>query len=114
MLNDEQFRLLLDAVPNGMMVTDEAGVITFVNSEIQKMFGYSREELIGRGVEGLIPERFHAAHPGMRRHFAKSPQSQPMDRGATSSECTRTPPNFRSRSGSIRFAPASGFLSSPR
>jgi PAS domain-containing protein len=34
MLNDEQFRLLVDAVPNGMMVTDEAGVITFVNSEI--------------------------------------------------------------------------------
>jgi PAS domain S-box-containing protein len=51
MLNDEQFRLLLDAVPNGMMVTDEAGVITFVNSEIEKMFGYSRHELIGRGVE---------------------------------------------------------------
>ena len=76
--NDEQFRLLLDAVPNGMMVTDEAGVITFVNSEIEKMLDYSREELTGRGVEVLIPERFRAAHPGLRHHFAKSPQPRPM------------------------------------
>jgi PAS domain S-box-containing protein len=81
MFNDEQFRLLLDAVPNGMMATDEAGVITFVNSEIEKMFGYSREELIGRGVEVLIPERFRAAHPGLRHHFAKSPQLRPMGQG---------------------------------
>ena len=66
MFDDEQFLLLLDAVPNGMLVSDEAGIITFVNSQIEKMFGYSREELIGRGVEVLIPARFRAAHPGLR------------------------------------------------
>jgi PAS domain S-box-containing protein len=68
-------------VPNGMMVTDEAGVITFANSQIEEMFGYSREELIGRSVEVLIPERFRAAHPGLRHHFTKSAQTRPMGQG---------------------------------
>jgi len=71
MFNDEQLRLILDAVPDGMMVTDERGVIVFVNSHIEQMFGYPREELIGRDVEVLIPERFRAAHPGLRGHFSK-------------------------------------------
>jgi PAS domain S-box-containing protein len=43
MFNDEQFRLVLDAVPNGMMVTDEGGVIVFAYSQIERMFGYLRE-----------------------------------------------------------------------
>ena len=81
MFNDEQFRLLLDAMPNGMVVTDEAGVITFVNSEIEKMFGYTREELSGRGVEVLIPERFRAGHPDLRDRFVKSPQPRPLGQG---------------------------------
>lgn len=108
MLNDEQFRLLLDAVPNGMMVTDEAGVITFVNSEIEKMFGYSREELIGRGLEVLIPERFRAAHPGLRRHLAKSPQSRPMGQGrdlfGLRKKRHRIPGRDRAQSVSLRRA----------
>ena len=81
MFNDEQFRLILDAVPNGMMVTDERGVIVFVNSHIEQMFGYSREELIGRDVEALIPERFRAAHPGLRGHFSNRPQPRAMGQG---------------------------------
>ena len=76
-----KLRLILDAVPNGMMVIDERGVIVFVNSHIEQMFGYSREELIGRDVEALIPERFRAAHPGLRRHYANRPQPRPMGQG---------------------------------
>src|SRR5271166_1744150 len=81
MYSDEQFRLLLDAVPNGMMVTDEAGVITFVNFEIEKMFGYAREELIGRSVEVLVPKRFQGAHPTFRARFAKQPETRAMGQG---------------------------------
>lgn len=81
MFNDEQFRVVFEAVPNGMMVTDHEGVIVFVNSQIEQMFGYSRDELIGRSVETLIPERFRAAHPGLRGHFAKTPQTRPMGLG---------------------------------
>jgi PAS domain S-box-containing protein len=76
-----KLRLILDAVPNGMMVIDERGVIVFVNSHIEQMFGYLREELIGRDVEALIPERFRAAHPGLRRHYANRPQPRPMGQG---------------------------------
>ena len=44
---EEQFRLLFEAAPNGMIVTDHDGVITFVNRQVEKLFGYWRGELIG-------------------------------------------------------------------
>lgn len=81
MFDDEQIRLVLDAVPNGMMIADERGVIIFANSQIERMFGYSREELIGRDVEALIPERFRAAHSGLRGHFTMNPRPRPMGQG---------------------------------
>ena len=55
---EEQFRLLFEAAPNGMIVTDHDGVITFVNKQTEKLFGYSREELFGRSVDVLVPEQF--------------------------------------------------------
>ena len=45
---DSELRLLFEAAPNGMIVTNEVGIITFVNRQIEKLFGYSRGELIGR------------------------------------------------------------------
>jgi PAS domain S-box-containing protein len=60
---EEQFRLSFEAAPNGMIVTDHKGVITFVNKQTEKLFGYSRGELIGRSVEVLVPKRFQDAQP---------------------------------------------------
>ena len=73
---EEQFRLLFEAAPNGMIVTDHDGVITFVNRQVEKLFGYWRGELIGRSVEVLVPERFQGAHPGLRAQFAKQPETE--------------------------------------
>jgi PAS domain S-box-containing protein len=81
MIRDDQFRLLFEAAPNGMIVIDQAGAITFVNAQIEKLFGYSRGELIGQPVEILIPERFRAAHPGLRERFADNPRPRPMGAG---------------------------------
>ena len=78
---EEQFRLLLEAAPNGMIVTDHDGVITFVNTQVENLFGYSRGELIGRSVEVLIPEQFQGAHPTLRAQFATRPETRAMGAG---------------------------------
>jgi PAS domain S-box-containing protein len=79
-LND-QFRLLFEAAPNGVMAVDAAGCIILLNAQMQKMFGYSREELIGRPVEVLVPVRFRRSHGGLRKKFAVAPQGRPMGMG---------------------------------
>ena len=78
---EEQFRLLFEAAPNGMIVTDHGGIITFVNKQTEKLFGYSRGELIGRSVEVLVPERFQGAHPSLRAQFARQPETRAMGVG---------------------------------
>jgi PAS domain S-box-containing protein len=72
-LND-QFRMLFEAAPNGVMAVDAAGCIIQLNVQIEKMFGYSREELIGRPVGVLVPVRFRQGHVGLQKNFAAAPQ----------------------------------------
>lgn len=79
-LND-QFRMLFEAAPNGVMAVDAAGCIIQLNAQIEKMFGYSREELIGRPAEVLVPVRFRQAHAGLREKFSAAPQMRPMGTG---------------------------------
>jgi PAS domain S-box-containing protein len=78
---EHELRLLFEAAPNGMIVADRDGVITFVNQQVEKLFGYPRGELIGRSIEILIPERFQAAHPAKRAAFAEKPTTRPMGAG---------------------------------
>jgi len=79
-LND-QFRMLFEAAPNGVMAVDAAGCIILLNAQMEKMFGYSREELIGRPVEVLVPVSFQQRHGGLRKKFAAAPQGRPMGTG---------------------------------
>src|SRR6266568_4388266 len=55
-LEEERFRLVLDAAPNAIIMVDSAGVISFANASAATVFGYSLSELIGRPIETLIPE----------------------------------------------------------
>jgi PAS domain S-box-containing protein len=79
-LND-QFRMLFEGAPNGVMAVDAAGCIILLNAQMEKMFGYSREELIGRPAEVLVPVRFRQGHAGLRKKFAAAPQMRPMGTG---------------------------------
>lgn len=81
MISDEQLRLLFEAAPNGMIVTDHAGRVMFVNAHVEQLFGYSCGELIGKPIEILMPERFRAGHTGLRDAFARNPQPRPMGSG---------------------------------
>ena len=70
----ELFSALLDSAPDAMLVTDEHGAILLTNSQTEKLFGYSREELIGQPVEKLMPPRFREAHTKHRAQFFSTPR----------------------------------------
>ena len=69
---------LLEAAPDAMVVADETGRIVLINAQTERLFGYSREELVGRHVEKLIPERFHDRHQVHRNTFFSEPRVRPM------------------------------------
>ena len=64
-----------------MVMTDAAGLILLVNAETEELFGYQREELLGREVEVLVPERYRAQHPHLRARFLTSPEARRMGAG---------------------------------
>ena len=78
---EERFRLLVEAAPNAMLMVDQAGKIALVNAQAEKLFGYSRNELLGKSVEFLVPERFRAVHPSHRARFFAEPSTRAMGAG---------------------------------
>ena len=67
--------------PDGMVIVDESGAILLVNAQTEKLFGYRRDELVGRKVETLVPHRSRSSHPDHRAAFAMHPQPRPMGIG---------------------------------
>ena len=63
------------------MIVDERGEIVLVNSEAERMFGYAREELLGRPVEILLPEDFRGQHVRKRDRFTADSRTRRMGIG---------------------------------
>ena len=61
---DARFRAAVESAPNGMVMIDRSGKIILVNREIERLFGYTREELLGQPIERLVPQRLRERHPG--------------------------------------------------
>ncbi len=78
---EDMFRGLLESAPDAMVIVDATGEIVLVNGQAEKLFGYSCEELAGRSVESLVPERCRAVHAGNRSGFFSSPATCPMGTG---------------------------------
>jgi PAS domain S-box-containing protein len=75
---EEKFRLAVEASLSAIVMVNQQGRIVLVNAQTEKLFGYSREELIGHSVELLVPERFRGAHPADRAQFFAAPQVRSM------------------------------------
>ena len=76
-----EFQALLESAPDAIVSVDADGRIVLVNSQTEKMFGYSREELLGQPVEVLIPPRYNRAHIHHRSSYTASPTTRPMGIG---------------------------------
>jgi PAS domain S-box-containing protein len=77
----EQFRTIIENAPNGMVVVNRSGEITMVNSHLETIFGYKREEIIGKPIEILIPEQARDSHKKDRQRFTEAPEARPMGKG---------------------------------
>jgi len=75
---DRKFRNLLEAAPDAMVMVNRAGEIQLVNTQTEKLFGYAREEILGKPVEILIPKRFHGRHEAHRTEYSVSPSPRAM------------------------------------
>jgi PAS domain S-box-containing protein len=78
---EAKFHGFLESAPDAVVVIDRDGHIAIVNSLTEQMFGYAREELLGRPVEVLVPERLRRGHTGHREGYSHSPKTRPMGAG---------------------------------
>jgi PAS domain S-box-containing protein len=77
----EQLRVALEAASTGMLMIDDTGTIVLVNAQIEAVFGYGRDELLGKSLEMLIPTRFRVHHPALRQTFIGDPKVRVMNAG---------------------------------
>ena len=73
--------LLFDAAPDAILEIDDGGRILLANTEAERMFQRSKEELFSLTVEALVPERFRGRHLGLRTQYAAHPVRRPMGAG---------------------------------
>jgi len=78
---EDGFRTLLESAPDGMVIADAAGRITFANAQTEVLFGFPRTELIGKSIETLVPERLRDSHGAHRTSYLRSPRLRPMGAG---------------------------------
>ncbi len=74
--SEARIKTVLEGTPDALLIVDSAGRITYLNSQAEKTFGYSRRELLGMRTNMLLPEEFRDAHPGNVRAFFKRPLAE--------------------------------------
>ena len=77
----ERFKAAIDAAPNGMLMINDQGIITFCNKKTEEIFGYGKGELLNNLIEILVPKDFQAPHPKFIKKYVKNPEPRAMGIG---------------------------------
>jgi PAS domain S-box-containing protein len=78
---EELFRVAVEGSPTGLLMVDGKGLIVLVNHELERIFGYSGDELIGQRIDVLVPDGMRDEHPAMRLQFLRDPRTRAMGAG---------------------------------
>ncbi len=80
-MKDHRLLEVVEAIPDGVVIVDLEGLIVLVNREMERLVGYSREQMLGQTVEMLIPVGLRAGHTANRGDFATAPRRRSMGLG---------------------------------
>ena len=72
---------VIDAAPNAMLLVDDQGLIVLANTQAERLFGYAESELLGHGVEMLLPGHLRDAHARYRQDYLSLPDTRAMGAG---------------------------------
>ncbi|HZY31555.1 MAG TPA: PAS domain S-box protein [Candidatus Methylomirabilis sp.] len=78
---ERKFRELVESAPDAIVGVNREGRITLVNAQTERLFTYTREELLGQPIGTLVPERFREAHVAHRTGYMSAPCMRPMGGG---------------------------------
>ncbi|MBI4749072.1 MAG: PAS domain S-box protein [Acidobacteria bacterium] len=79
--SDTTFMELFELAPDAILIVNDQGQIVLVNSQTEKLFGYTREELVGKTIELLVADRYRTNHLGHRERYSANPHTRPMGSG---------------------------------
>jgi protein-histidine pros-kinase len=91
---EAKWRAMLEAAPDAIVAVDQAGRITLVNAQTERLFGYQREEILGQLVEMLVPPQARGVHPRHRMRYLSDPKPRPMGAGLELSAMRRDGTQF--------------------
>ena len=77
--NEERFRTIVEAAPNGFLMVNTQGEIVLLNSQVEQIFGYTREELIGRSFDTLVSPEHRERHPENRETYTQRPSARAVN-----------------------------------